>query len=87
MVEITDRKSLERWLEGKPQRVCVLIAARAALRVYPILLRHRVGGDEMKPHRLLHGVGGDEMKPQLLLTTSRAMLAAAAAERVGPPPK
>ena len=36
MVEITDRESLEKWLEGRDRADAVAIAARAALRVAPL---------------------------------------------------
>ncbi|MBI1203537.1 MAG: hypothetical protein GC182_13605 [Rhodopseudomonas sp.] len=37
MVEITNRKGLERWLQVKPREWTVVIAARVALRVVPML--------------------------------------------------
>jgi hypothetical protein len=37
VVEFSKREELERWLEGKPREWAVVIAARAALRVVPLL--------------------------------------------------
>ncbi|WP_299866211.1 P-loop NTPase fold protein [uncultured Hoeflea sp.] len=37
-LDITDRDSLERWLEDKPVEWAQLIASRAALRVFPLVL-------------------------------------------------
>ncbi|MBZ0141560.1 MAG: hypothetical protein K8H87_17595, partial [Pseudorhodoplanes sp.] len=37
MAEITDRESLELWLEDKPREWATVIAVRAALRVTPLL--------------------------------------------------
>jgi hypothetical protein len=49
VVEFSKREELERWLEGKPREWTVVIAARAALRVVPLLatvLGPRGGGLE-----------------------------------------
>lgn len=54
MVEFTNRENLERWLEGKPREWAVVIAARAALRVAPMLatalgMRVTMGRDIVLP--------------------------------------
>ncbi|WP_368186655.1 hypothetical protein [Aestuariibius sp. HNIBRBA575] len=47
MVEFTDRESVERWLEERPQRVAIALAYRAALRVAPEHLQFRDELDEL----------------------------------------
>ena len=37
MVEFEDSKALEHWLRGQPRDAAIAIAARAALRVLPLL--------------------------------------------------
>ncbi len=69
MATITDRESLRRWLKDRPQEICVLMAARAALRVYPTLLHY--------------GIGAGEERQRMLLAANRALLTSAAAA-IGP---
>ena len=39
MADFKNEKDFEAWLEGKPRGVCVVLAARAALRVLPVVQR------------------------------------------------
>ena len=67
MVEITNREDLEAWLKDKPRKVAVVIAARAALRVQPVLAR--IFDTKMSKQR----------QNALYLQSHRAMLASAVA--------
>jgi len=49
LVNVTDRESLQNWLEGKPRDVLDTIAARSALRVYPYAM---VGIFERKSRKI-----------------------------------
>ena len=48
MAEFEERKELEAWLEKQPREVSVVIAARSALRVLPLLAVEFSKG-ELKP--------------------------------------
>ncbi len=41
LVEVADRQGLEKWLEGKPREVPIMISARVASRVFP----HAINGE------------------------------------------
>ncbi|WP_226886995.1 hypothetical protein, partial [Nisaea nitritireducens] len=36
MVDFSNRKEAERWFEDQPREVCIAMAARLALRVFPL---------------------------------------------------
>ena len=67
MVEITNHEDLEAWLQDKPREVAVVIAARTALRVQPVLAR------------IFDANFSKQRQNALYLQSHRAMLASAVA--------
>ena len=53
MTDITDAHGFEAWLKGKPQEFACVLAARAALRVAPVLWRALVRDAETRRREIV----------------------------------